>query len=41
MALSGHKKKNQINALCKFQIEGTNIYMIATVGEGVLLRFGI
>ena len=34
MTLSGHGKKNRIHALCKFQIEDPNIYMMATGGEG-------
>ena len=34
MPLSGHGKKRRIYALCKFQIEDPNIYMMATGGEG-------
>ena len=34
MTLSGHGKKRRIHALCKFQIEDPNIYMMATGGEG-------
>ena len=34
MTLSGHGKKHRIHALCKFQIEDPNIYLMATGGEG-------
>ena len=38
MTLSGHGKKHRIHALCKFQIEDTNIYLMATGGEGGVIK---
>ena len=38
MALAGHGKKKRIQALCKFQLEDLNVPMIATGGEGGIVK---